>query len=130
MILVELAVVAIKRFHNSGVVGLKKLQAGGDLLKAMPETNINKLPLARAMSDSRTSTSMRVASLSTVTCLSLYFPLLHANNLSEPTQLKRGAHPFPLPSCSVGARLCDFFNGAYCFDPGAGDSCCDDGSGK
>lgn len=33
------------------------------------------------------------------------------------------------PDCPEGARLCDAFNGAHCFNQKAGDQCCDDGSG-
>lgn len=33
------------------------------------------------------------------------------------------------PTCPDGARLCDAFDGAHCFNQAVGDRCCDDGSG-
>ena len=55
---------------------------------------------------------------------------LDARNALMMARQNLGPHPFPLPECPAGARLCDFFNGAYCFSSNGTDTCCDDGSGK
>lgn len=123
---------AIKKFHSSGPTNLKTLQNVDEPSQTpyMPKSNINKLPDARGCSGPSTSSNMRISTLFTVAYLLLCLTLIHAKNLSQPSYPKRGAHPFPLPSCPTGARLCDFFNGAYCFNPSVGDSCCGDGSGE
>ncbi len=73
---------------------------------------------------------MRLVALFFVLHFCLAVESLNASSTISLFYEKRGPHPFPLPDCPAGARLCDFFNGAYCYNTTAGDSCCEDGSGK
>lgn len=74
--------------------------------------------------------NMRLVALLFILYLCLTVRSLDTSNIPLRMYERRGPHSFPLPQCPAGARLCDFFNGAYCYNETAGDSCCGDGTGK